>query len=316
MILETLDVKKNDIFIYSLNKFDFDNNFRLIHKDASVKHPVAIHYNDVCKFIADETPKSLVVYRLLTNVPTLDTSLFKFGFPVIIDGSREIIFFDPVYALKELEEYSGLDELPYLKFRIQQVGIILQLRSFGENKFSEVYSFDLEAEEIKSLNDRSFAEVIFAFDNVHFDEPHTPTRKTNIHAQTKPRFVTLTVEDMKSAATTERDEKFSPTLSHPPKVLTAEDLENEVSVVRPVTNAQPAAPRPQTNEQAAPPKTAEKQGASLSSFLNKVRTEGVKAPEISKEANALLDLFRSSAPVKDFVLERGKKQVVLRIKRK
>jgi len=64
MILETLDIKQNDIFIYSENKFDLEKNFRLINKDDLVKKVVPIHFNEVCKYINPADPKSVIVYRL------------------------------------------------------------------------------------------------------------------------------------------------------------------------------------------------------------------------------------------------------------
>ena len=60
MFLETLDVKSNDVVIFSQNRFDFENNFWLIHKNKKVKIPEAINYFDVCEFVKNNIPKNLV----------------------------------------------------------------------------------------------------------------------------------------------------------------------------------------------------------------------------------------------------------------
>jgi hypothetical protein len=72
MLLETLEVRKKDVMIFSQNKFDFTDNFRIILKSQKIKRPRKISYFDVCEFVKDPIPKNLIVYRLLTNVSDLD----------------------------------------------------------------------------------------------------------------------------------------------------------------------------------------------------------------------------------------------------
>ncbi|HPI38618.1 MAG TPA: hypothetical protein PK397_11805, partial [Ignavibacteriaceae bacterium] len=85
MILETLDVKRHDIFIYSENKLSLKSNFKLINKDSADKNPQGITYNKVCEYIEHDVPKNLIVYRLLTNLPSYDITNFKYGFPMVIN---------------------------------------------------------------------------------------------------------------------------------------------------------------------------------------------------------------------------------------
>lgn len=183
MVLETLDIKQEDIFIYSENRFDLQNNFRLIYKDQTHKIPLNIHYNDVCNYLTDGKPKNLLAYRLLTNLNDIDFDYMKYGFPLKIGDNKELIYFDPVFALMEIEDYGTIKDDPSLRFRIQQVGLVSHLSSPGNPSFIEVYSFDLEAHEVEHQNDRVYAEIIFAFDDIDFesygeyDAPSGPVKK-------------------------------------------------------------------------------------------------------------------------------------------
>jgi len=181
MILETLDIKVGDKLIYSENTFDLDNNFKMILKDENPKSVRSIHYNDVGRYILDSTPKSLMVYRLLTNVDGIKGDMIKYGFLVYINGVREAIYFDPIFAIKEIEDIGYLYE-DNLRFRIQQLGLMSSISIKNECTYSEVYSFDLEPDEVHGQNDRVFAEAIFAFDSVDFDSVQgvtTPKRDWN-----------------------------------------------------------------------------------------------------------------------------------------
>jgi hypothetical protein len=163
MLLETLDIKKNDILIYSQNMFDLENNFKIIYKDDPVKVSKKISYGEVCRYINEFTPKNLIVYRLLTNIPDFEIFLSKYGFFVNINSETELIYFDPVFAVKELEEYSA--NLNYdLRFRIQQVGLTTLNRHGSLPNYAEIYSADMQALEAKNQNDKVFAEAIFSME--------------------------------------------------------------------------------------------------------------------------------------------------------
>lgn len=170
MFLERINDEDTPIVIYSENRFDFENNFRLIRKDHEVKVPINISYNEVCRYLTDGTLKNLVVYRILTNLDKFDFNYVKYGVVVKINGIQEVIYFDPVYAIKELESGGFLSEDPELRVRIQQVGLQSDAGDPEGISFNESYAFDMEAIEIQKQNDRSFAELIFAFDNINFDE--------------------------------------------------------------------------------------------------------------------------------------------------
>ncbi len=340
MILETLDVKKNDVFIYSLNKFDLSRNFKLINKDAKIKYPKSLHFNDVCKFFADGRPKNIIVYRLLTNLPHLDPRMVKYGYMVTIDGNKELIYFDPIFAIKELEEFSDIDSYPFLRFRVQQIGLISQLSRFGQPEFHEVYAFDLEVSEVRMQNDRVFAEIIFAFDEVHFDEENTDLPQEKNRVIPPRRFVAVTAEEMRSDLVEEDANsgaqdihKFRTTISdtmekpHPKPQPKPQPKEEEQPKAGPLKSSDASSfsrPRPVSKAEKPieeKPKPAaeplrKKPKPTFGDFLNKVKNEikEEEAPAAPPKRIEVINIFKTSSNIQDFVEERGKKQVVLKLK--
>jgi hypothetical protein len=162
MLLETLDIKKDDIVIFSQNLFNLDNNFRIIYKDDENKECHKISYKEVCRFVNEFTPKNLIVYRLLTNINSFEIIIPKYGFFLNINGITELIFFDPIYAVRELEESPQGIDYDGLRFRIQQIGLTTLNRKGDLPNYAEIYSIDLEASEAKFQNDKAFADAIFS----------------------------------------------------------------------------------------------------------------------------------------------------------
>jgi hypothetical protein len=160
MLLETLDIKKNDIIIYSQNIFNLDTNFKIIFKDDKERLSRKISHQDVCKFVNEFAPKNLIVYRLLTNIPEFKIDPSQYGFILTINDRRELIYFDPVFAVKELERYSRLMNLDDLRFRIQQLGLTTLNRKGNAPNYAEIYAIDLEAMEAKFQNDKVFVDAI------------------------------------------------------------------------------------------------------------------------------------------------------------
>jgi hypothetical protein len=160
MLLETLDIKKNDIIIYSQNIFNPEANFKIIFKDDKERLSRKISYQDVCKFVNEFTPKNLIVYRLLTNIPEFKIDPSQYGYILTINDQRELIYFDPVFAVKELERYSRLMNLDDLRFRIQQLGLTTLNRKENTPNYAEIYAIDLEAMEAKFQNDKVFVDAL------------------------------------------------------------------------------------------------------------------------------------------------------------
>jgi hypothetical protein len=164
MLLETLDLRTNDILIYSQNLFNFNENFKIIYKNAKVKKTESVSYFDVCNFVKDPSPKNLILYRLLTNVNSLDAYSTKYGYFVNINDKMELVYFDPIYAIKDLRHLRFEFDPGNFRFKIQQVGLTSLTRWEDEPHYREVYSFDLKAAEAQNQNDKIFADAIFAFD--------------------------------------------------------------------------------------------------------------------------------------------------------
>lgn len=210
MILETTRGDGSDILIYSENRFDLENNFRMVRRNIGIHNPIRIHYNEVCTYVNDLQPKTIVAYRLLTNLEDFDINYVKYGQQVLINSVKEVIYFDPIYCIKEMEDNGFLKEEPDLRFRIQQVGLKSHRMQDGTSQqYEESYSFDLEANEVQNQNDRAFAELICAFDEIDFDRvinnlstnevidsPKAETPKQEPQAQSRSKFQALTSEDL------------------------------------------------------------------------------------------------------------------------
>lgn len=170
MLLETLDLLKNDVVIFSENVFDFEKNFKIIYKRNDIKSPKRIDYFEVCNFIIDPLPKNLIVYRLLANVNSIDAFSSKYGFFINCNKGLELIYFDPVFALNDISFLQMQIDPNLFRFKIQQVGFTSMPSKEDEAFYEEVYSFDLKSDEAKNQNDKVFAKAIFALDDKFIDD--------------------------------------------------------------------------------------------------------------------------------------------------
>ncbi|MFH0734318.1 MAG: hypothetical protein V1773_05875 [bacterium] len=170
MLLETLDVKRNDVLIYSENVFDFNNNFKIIFKKDKIKRAYKINYFDVCDFINEPTSKNIIVYRLLTNVSSLDAYSTKYGYFIKTHLGMELIYLDPIYAIKDLKNLKFELNLSDFRFKIQQVGFTTITGGKTGADFSEIFSWDMRAVEAQNQNDKIFADALFLFDKNFIDE--------------------------------------------------------------------------------------------------------------------------------------------------
>lgn len=170
MLLETLDIRKKDLMIFSQNRFDFNDNFRIIDKSQKIKRPKKISYFDVCEIVKSPLPKNLIVYRLLTNVADLDGYSTKYGYFIRINGKPELVYFDPVFAIKDIRHLRFDFDPELFRFKIQQMGLTSTRVQGQEADYDEVFGFDLKAHEAQNQNDKIFADAIFVFDDSYIDE--------------------------------------------------------------------------------------------------------------------------------------------------
>lgn len=235
MLLETLDLRKNDVLIYSKNTFNFNESFKIIYKNEKIKTPQQISYFDVCTYIKDPSPKNLIIYRLLTNVNNLDAYSTKYGYFIKINGRIELIYFDPIFAIKDLRHLRFELDPQRFRFKIQQVGLTSLTKKEVEANFAEVYSFDLKANEAQSQNDKIFADAIFAFDD-SFIEEGTIQQKMPVESIPK-KIAEIDEDDSKYEEMTNVKkiaEDRSPaiqqnlTAPNPPEAAKVQDLREEI----------------------------------------------------------------------------------------
>ncbi|MGD8778977.1 MAG: hypothetical protein PVH88_08445 [Ignavibacteria bacterium] len=171
MLLETLDVRKNDVIIYSKNIFDFRVNFKVIFKNERTKQAKSISYFEACDFVNDPSPKNLIIYRLLTNVTQLDASSTKYGYFIKVNDRMELVYYDPIFAIKDLRHLRFNLDPEHFRFKIQQVGLTSLAPKLDEEiNYSEVFSIDLRASEAQNQNDKIYADAIYAFDESFIGE--------------------------------------------------------------------------------------------------------------------------------------------------
>ncbi len=347
MLLETLDIKKNDIIIYSQNIFNLEKNFKIIFKDDFERRPRKITFSEVCNFVEEFTPKNLIVYRLLTNIEDFALDRSKYGFFISINSESELVYFDPIFAVKELEDYiDKIDEYD-LRFRIQQVGLTTLNRVNNRTNFAEIYSIDLEAIEAKFQNDKVFAEAIFSF--LQRESSGVINNAGAKKADTKPKHITRTnnitpkiVKPLNNRGDA-KPEHISEDAEHKEgiKIIShdiSEDRDFDYKQIlkmnfkkRPkiedenlskTENEISAEKRKNVKSPTIVPKLVkpepENNKSSLGEFLNKKKNEA-KSSDIGKSTGAerpLVDIFKSSTPFNEFVEDRENKQVVLRLKKK
>ena len=342
MLLETLDIKTNDVVIYSQNLFSIDKNFKIIFKDDPTKVAKDIGYNEVCSYINEYTPKNLIIYRLLTNAKDFGLRISKYGFFVNINGTSELIYFDPIFAIKELEDYAETLNLYDIRFRIQQVGLTTLNRIGDLPNYAEIYSVDLEATEAKFQNDKVFVDAIFAFDEVVKgndiveEEIESPNKKPFLKQQ--EQFKVKKVEPKKEELNRPKGNK---TLTKDGFKIIRHDIsedqdfdykeimkinikhgyrteESKMNKTNPASGTVSS-----TNSSEMVPKLVKhnhKEQSSFRKFLESSQSnkKDKKNTHTStdEKTSQLIEIFKSSSPLKKLVDGREDKQVVLKLNKK
>lgn len=230
MLLETLDLKTKDVLIYSQNTFNFNDSFKIIYKNEKKKFPRRITYFDVCNYVKDPAPKNLIIYRLLTNIHHLDAYTTKYGYFIKINGRMELIYFDPIFAIKDLRHLRFELDPNRFRFKIQQVGLTSLTRWESEPDFAEVYSFDLKAIEAQNQNDKIYADAIFAIDPDYSDK-EIEEPQPNLETAKKYTPDIATVKDSIASLKNIEEDKTAPVkvvTPNPPEAAKAVDLREEI----------------------------------------------------------------------------------------
>ena len=286
MFLEHLDFKKNDVLIYSQNKFDFKYNFKIIFKNEKIKRPRSMDYFEVCEFIKDTSPKNIIVYRLLTNVSKLDAYSTKYGYFIKVNEDMELIYFDPVFAIKDLRHLKFELNPDEFRFKIQQVGYTSLTRKDNETGYTEIFSIDLRAVEAQNQNDKIFADAIYAFDENYIDE------EINLHSDS--RINNELLDDYKEQSPNNINNISEERLKVRRELEKAE-FEEAVNILSVRENKILALKAALGINEAVKPDSIKDNA--FSSFINKHRVRQEKEIDIELNANNMLDLFKSSSKI-------------------
>ncbi len=324
MLLETLDVGKNDIMIYSQNIFSAENNFRIIFKNNPKMTARKISFSDVCMFVSDTTPKNLIIYRLLTNLNDVGIDRSKFGFSIVIDEELEVIYFDPIYAIKEIEAIVEKSNNFDIRFRIQQVGLTSSININARPSFKEIYSVDLASREAKFQNDKVFVEALFAVDNKGFKETKdsSPGSPENDKQNEKPEGIKIKKATGISEVTfpiNSQEKKLEPEASK----LKPKPRQEEIKLIKHFITEDQAFDHTQVfrmtiqsddkvNEKTAKEKNIKKVEAEKSAFAKFLHYNRNGSQNGEPDIN-MIDIFKSSSSLKEFRSGKGDKKIVLKL---
>ena len=164
MLLETKNIKENDIIIYSRNSMDEDYNFRIIFKNDPKLYHRKISFDYTKKLITEYFPKNLIAYRIMTNFPEMLIPSTNYGCVIHVNSEQELIFTDPVYAVKTIEEYLEFNSNDQFKFKIQRVGYSTINKIGNSANYTEEFLHDLKIQEATNQNDATYLESLLRKD--------------------------------------------------------------------------------------------------------------------------------------------------------
>jgi len=315
MLLETIDIKKNDVLIFSENKFDFRNNFKIVYKKNPSRRPEPLSFEELNSYINNPLPKNLIVYRLLTNQQIFNANEAKYGIYISIAGNYELIYPDPIFAIKEIESFRNQINFETFRFKIQQVGLTSLSVSSKMNDYSEIYFFDLRADEARYQNDKVYAEAIFAFDSSFSGESDTMNKPHNtllVNKVIKPAMDKIPVT---------REVSFSADLradnSKLQKLRPAQNAGTRISDVSQKKIRQ----LENTNTSAGSKKIIIEQPQKVNklSESNVVQTKKIQDDKPYRKTvekdESMNNLFKSASTLSDFLKQRSKENVILKLDR-
>ena len=336
MLLETTDIKKNDVLIYSENRFDLESNFKIVNKKSPTKNPQSISFYEIGKYINLPVPKNMIVYRLLTNHLSFNASITKYGFLISIEEAVELVYFDPVFAIKDIELIKKIIDFDTFRFKIQQIGLTSLSKKGKFLDYTEIFAFDLNADEARHQKDRVYAEAIFAFDvtfpgeedEASTDVPSVSYDKDNVlpaQIVTSESFVRakintqerMKIENKIVSREETSDVEFKKSGSSESKSNDSEIGEDEGKDKR--------EPEPDTSKEGIESNGDEREIlenqkpiSSISDFLQKQRLskkESEKESRLTDSQNKFLNLFKSTTDLGNYLKERAKESFILKIEK-
>jgi len=168
LLIETKD--NSGIIVYSKNEFNFLTNFVLVNKNNPDEREF-MDFKEVSLFINKPVKKNLILYRLLTNDEELDPFSSKLGFFIKLHDKIEIVYFDPIFIFKDIQNLDiSLPENEF-KTKIQQVGYVTKSVQDENIIFEEKFSINMSEDEAKNQNDAELAKSMLEINsNIIFDQ--------------------------------------------------------------------------------------------------------------------------------------------------
>jgi hypothetical protein len=319
MLLETLDIKKNDIIIYSQNIFDLEKNFKIIFKDDEKRLSRNINYKDVCNFVDEFTPKNLIIYRLLTNLPDFKIDPSSFGFILNINNKPELIYFDTVYAIRELECYCRDMNMKNLRFRIQQVGLTTLTREGNLPNYAEIYAIDLEAMEARYQNDKVFVDAIMAVSsskNHRVKNPANSGLKDESNGE-KKSLDKLNTPSFADEIKQSKEDIITEIKGSPGEIRQEvnEDKDFDLSQFMKLNLKGNTLPKETAETKKLEKSKGEEKPISFSEFLKKKMIKDKSQKNIYDNKD-LMNIFKSSVSLKEYIASREDKKIFLRLDRR
>lgn len=218
----------------------------------------------------------------------------------------ELVYFDPVFAIKDLRHLRFDLDPGNFRFKIQQVGLTSLTKWESEPNFAEVYSFDLKAVEAQNQNDKIFADAVFAFDpdfvdedeieNENYNQPADKIYKNILKENESGGLSSMQIAEDKTI------QKENLSLPNTPDALKASDLREEIiSILKQALNI------PEDRDIPIEKKLHTNQSNQHNDNLN---DEG----NLSNAVN-LLDLFKSTHKI-DGLTIKEKESIVLKFEKK
>jgi len=160
MLIESFDNTFGTI-IYSENRFDFLTNFIKINRNEPDIQEY-IDFKEVSIYISKPVKKNLILYRLLTNDENLDPFSTKLGYFIKLSNKIEVVYFDPIFIVKDINNLKLTIPDENFRFIIQQVGFRTKTLNEDSIIYEESFSIDMSQDEARNQNDSIFAESMIS----------------------------------------------------------------------------------------------------------------------------------------------------------
>jgi len=211
VLIETYDDDKSGSIIFSKNKFDFLTNFVIVDKLIPDITNI-IDYKEISTLLNNSVKKNLILYRLLTNDENLDPFTSKIGFFLKLKEKIEIVYFDPIFILKDLEHLKIRLPKDEFRFKIQQVGYRSKSIVDYSVIYEEYFCIDLSDEEAKNQNDSIFAETMLSLKINSEDSSNKEINKSkqDIFKNIQSEFVEKDVEFYNLEKSESFESKYNP----------------------------------------------------------------------------------------------------------